>query len=118
MGEKNLCQLHIWQKSNNQNLQETQKTKLPKNQWPNEDMGKWAEVFQRKKYKWSINTWKDAQHPDQKVNANQSHIKTLPHASQNGYHQEYKQAGHQWLMLVILITQEAEIRIVVQSQPK
>jgi hypothetical protein len=29
-----------------------------------------------------------------------------------------KEAGHQWLMPVILAAQEAEIRIVVQGQPR
>jgi hypothetical protein len=42
MGE-NLCQLYIWQGINNQNTQGAQKTKLPKNQWPNEEMGKRTE---------------------------------------------------------------------------
>jgi hypothetical protein len=35
MGE-NLCQLYIWQGINNQNIQEAQKTKLPKSQGPND----------------------------------------------------------------------------------
>jgi hypothetical protein len=42
---ENLCQLYIWQGINNQDTQGAQKkkkTKLPKNQWPNEEMGKWA----------------------------------------------------------------------------
>jgi hypothetical protein len=42
MGE-NLCQLYIWQGINTQNIQGTQKTKLLKNQWLNEEIGKWAE---------------------------------------------------------------------------
>jgi hypothetical protein len=42
MGE-NPCQLYIWQGINNQNLQGSQKTKLPKNQQPNEEMGTWTE---------------------------------------------------------------------------
>jgi hypothetical protein len=42
MGE-NLCQLYIWQGVYNQNIQVAQKTKLPKNQWPNEEIGKWTE---------------------------------------------------------------------------
>jgi hypothetical protein len=41
--DKNLCQLFIWQGTDNQNIQEAQKTKLPKNQWPNEEIGKWTE---------------------------------------------------------------------------
>jgi hypothetical protein len=39
MGE-NLCQLYIRQGTDNQNIQGAQKTKLPKNQQPNEEMGK------------------------------------------------------------------------------
>jgi hypothetical protein len=35
MGE-NLFKLHIWQGINNQNIQEAQKTKLPKSQGPND----------------------------------------------------------------------------------
>jgi hypothetical protein len=36
-------QLYSWQGINNQNLQGDQKSKLHKNQWPNEEMGKWTE---------------------------------------------------------------------------
>jgi hypothetical protein len=39
MGE-NLCQLYIWQGIYNQNLKGAQKIKLPKNQPPNEEVGK------------------------------------------------------------------------------
>jgi hypothetical protein len=42
MGE-NHCQLYIWQGINNQNLQGAQKTKLPKNQWLNEELDKGTE---------------------------------------------------------------------------
>jgi hypothetical protein len=42
MGE-NLCQLYIWQGIDNQNVQETQKIKFLKKQWPNEEMDKWTE---------------------------------------------------------------------------
>jgi hypothetical protein len=42
MGE-NICQLYIWQGINNQNIKGTQKSKLPKYQWPNKEMGKWTE---------------------------------------------------------------------------
>jgi hypothetical protein len=34
--EENLCQLHIWQGINNQNIQEAQKANLLKNQQPTE----------------------------------------------------------------------------------
>jgi hypothetical protein len=40
---ENLYQLYIWQGINHQNLQGAQKTDLPKNQWPNDEMGKWTE---------------------------------------------------------------------------
>jgi hypothetical protein len=40
---KNLCQLYIWQEINNWNIQGAQKTKLMKNKWPKEEMGKWNE---------------------------------------------------------------------------
>jgi hypothetical protein len=40
---ENLCQLYIWQGINNQNIQGAQRSKLLKNQWSNEEMGKWAE---------------------------------------------------------------------------
>jgi hypothetical protein len=42
MGE-NLCQLYVWQEISNQNSQEAQKIKFPKNQQYNEEMGKWTE---------------------------------------------------------------------------
>jgi hypothetical protein len=38
--EKNRCRLYIRQETYNQNIEAAQKTKLPKNQWPNEEMGK------------------------------------------------------------------------------
>jgi hypothetical protein len=41
MGE-NICQLYNWPGINNQNIQWSQRTKLPKNQWPNEKMGTWT----------------------------------------------------------------------------
>jgi hypothetical protein len=37
---ENLSQLYIWQGINNQNIQGAQKTKLPRNQKPNEEIGK------------------------------------------------------------------------------
>jgi hypothetical protein len=37
--QRKICQLYIWQVIDNQNIQGTQKTKLPQNQWPNEEMG-------------------------------------------------------------------------------
>jgi hypothetical protein len=39
MGEY-LCQLNTWQGINKQNVQGIKKTKLPKNQWPYEEMEK------------------------------------------------------------------------------
>jgi hypothetical protein len=52
-------------------------------------------------------------------NANQNYTEIPPHSSPNGYHPESKLARHQWLIPVILTTQEAEIRrIEVQSQAK
>jgi hypothetical protein len=41
--DENLWQLYIWQRFDNQNIQGPQKTKLPKNQWTNEEMSKWTE---------------------------------------------------------------------------
>jgi hypothetical protein len=58
MGE-NLCQLYIWQGINNQNLYRAQKTKLSKNKWPNEEMGKWTEQTSFKGRS-PINTWRNA----------------------------------------------------------
>jgi hypothetical protein len=47
------CQLYIWQGMNKKNIQGDQKAKLPKNQWPNEEMGKWTEQsFFKGKSKW------------------------------------------------------------------
>jgi hypothetical protein len=46
---ENLCQLYIWQETDNQNIQRTQKTKLPKNQSPNKEIeNDWTEPFQKK----------------------------------------------------------------------
>jgi hypothetical protein len=39
---KNLCQLYIWQGVDSHNIQKAQKIELPKNQWPNEEIGKWT----------------------------------------------------------------------------
>jgi hypothetical protein len=36
-------------------------------------------------------TYEFVQHPWHKGNANQNHIKILPHSCLNGYHQEHKQ---------------------------
>jgi hypothetical protein len=44
-------QQYSWQGIDNQNMQVAQKTKVPKNEWPNEEMGKelnWS--VQKKKY--------------------------------------------------------------------
>jgi hypothetical protein len=41
--DKNLCQLYIWQWTNNQNIQGAQNTELPQNQWPSEESGQWIE---------------------------------------------------------------------------
>jgi hypothetical protein len=48
---------YAWQGINIQNIQGAQKTGLPRNQWPNEEMGKWLnrtflkeEVQMTKKY--------------------------------------------------------------------
>jgi hypothetical protein len=40
---KNLCQLYIWQRINNQNIKGIQKTTLPKKSMTNEEMGKSTE---------------------------------------------------------------------------
>jgi hypothetical protein len=56
-------------------------------------MDKWASElnnFQRKKYKWPIHE-EMLNISDHKGNGNQNDIKVLPHSSQNGYYQEYKQ---------------------------
>jgi hypothetical protein len=41
--EKNLFQLYFWQGTDNQNIERVQKTKLSKNQRPNEETSKWTE---------------------------------------------------------------------------
>jgi hypothetical protein len=38
----NICQLHIWQGVDKQDIQCAQKTKFPKNQLLNKEMGKWT----------------------------------------------------------------------------
>jgi hypothetical protein len=40
---ENHCQLYIRHGTDNQNIQGPQKTKVPKYQWPNEEMGKSTE---------------------------------------------------------------------------
>jgi hypothetical protein len=81
MGE-NLCQLYILQGLDSQNMQGTQKTKLPKNQWPSEEMGKWtAQSFFK-----GINSNGQETHEEMltilglKQNANQNPVKIPPHS--------------------------------------
>jgi hypothetical protein len=64
-GKKNLCQLYIWQGITNLNIQDAQKTKLPQNQWLNEEMGKWTErVFSKEEVQMALKkSWKNAHHP-------------------------------------------------------
>jgi hypothetical protein len=38
---ENLCQSHISQGTDNQNIQRAQKTNFFQNQWINKEMGKW-----------------------------------------------------------------------------
>jgi hypothetical protein len=70
---KNLGQLYIWQGIDNQNIEGAQKTKLPKNQWSTEEMGKWTEQeVQIAKKKKNAEMFNIVGH---KGNANQNHIK-------------------------------------------
>jgi hypothetical protein len=64
MGE-NLCQLYIWQGINNQSVQGAKKIKLPMNQWPSEEMGKWTEqkIFKQRSINDKKHTQRKAQHP-------------------------------------------------------
>jgi hypothetical protein len=38
----NICWLYIWQRTDNQNIQKAQKTKLPQNQWTNNELDNWT----------------------------------------------------------------------------
>jgi hypothetical protein len=61
---------------------ELKKLNSPKNQWPNEEMGKWTEpeLFQRKKSKWLKTHEKILTIPGHKGNENQNQVKILPHS--------------------------------------
>jgi hypothetical protein len=78
MGE-NLCHLY---KELLTRIYRAQKTKLAKNQWPNEEMDKWTKLsfFQRKKSKWLKKHEEMLNIPGHKGNANQNHIKIPPHS--------------------------------------
>jgi hypothetical protein len=51
-------QLMCRQRTDNQNIQGAQKSKIPKSQWPNKEMVKWSNRTFSKKSKWPQNTWK------------------------------------------------------------
>jgi hypothetical protein len=61
---ENLCQLYLWQGIDNQNIQEAQKTKLPPNLWPNEEIGnELNKNFSKEEVQMEKKTWKNAHRP-------------------------------------------------------
>jgi hypothetical protein len=88
----NHCQLYIWQGINNQNTQEVQKAKLPKTQWPNEEMGTWTEQSFFKEVQMTKKHMKICS-PSLAIKEMQikAMTKILLHSCEEGYHQEHKQ---------------------------
>jgi hypothetical protein len=86
-----ICQLFIWQGINIQNIKELKKLHMKRT---NNLTNKWVHklnIFQKKKYKWPINTWKMFKICSHKGNANLNYIEVPSNPSHNGYHQENKQ---------------------------
>jgi hypothetical protein len=73
--------LNIRQRTNNQNIQEAQKTKLPPNQWTNKEVGNWTKqnFFKGRNPSGQKAHEKMLTIPGHKGNANQNHTKILPH---------------------------------------
>jgi hypothetical protein len=71
----------IHQRTDNQNIQRTQKTKLSQNQWPNKEMGKWTKqnFLKRRNSNGQKTDEKMLIISSHKENANKNYTKILPH---------------------------------------
>jgi hypothetical protein len=76
--------IYIWQGINNQNIQGAQKTKLPQNQWPNEEIVKRTEQNFFKGRSMNDQKTEMLNIPKHKGNENRNHIKIPPYSCQNG----------------------------------
>jgi hypothetical protein len=67
--------------------------KKKKNQWPNEEMGKWTEqnFFKGRSPNGKKTEKEMLSIPGHKGNVNQNNVKIPPHSCSNSYHQEHQQ---------------------------
>jgi hypothetical protein len=82
--------IFVIHQTTDQNIQGTQKTELPQNQWTNKEVSNWNKqnIFRGRSTNGQKTKEKILTIPDHKGNANQNHPKIPPHSCQNYNHQD------------------------------